>query len=109
MLILLFKQIYINLDEYNDADYVNFDIAQEAQWNESEGFENSLCTDHRPIPPPPHRKNRGRGVCDSPLLIVYVGHVIFPKLWKIIWLAITDGSLHHKWRILIGFRVSRQT
>ena len=49
MLILLFKQIYINLDDYNDADYVNFDMAEEAQWNESEGFENSLCTD----PPPP--------------------------------------------------------
>ena len=32
---LLFKQIYINLDEYNDADYVNFDMAEEAQWNES--------------------------------------------------------------------------
>ena len=31
MLILLFKQIYINLDEYNDADYVNFDMAEEAQ------------------------------------------------------------------------------
>ena len=31
LLILLFKQIYINLDEYNDADYVNFDMAEEAQ------------------------------------------------------------------------------
>ena len=51
MLILLFKQIYINLDEYNDADYVNFDMAEEAQWNESEGFEDSLCTDP-PLPPP---------------------------------------------------------
>ena len=65
-------------------------------------------TPHSP-PPPPHRKNRRRGGCDSPLLIVSVGHVIFQKLWKIIWLAITRGSLHHKWQILIGFRVSRQT
>ena len=104
---MLFKQIYINLDEYNDADYVNFDMAEEAQWNESEGFEDSLCTD--PPPPPPYRKNQRRGVCDSPLLIVSVGYVIFQKLWKIIWLAITRESLHHKWRILIGFRVSRQT
>ena len=31
----MFQQIYINLDAYNDADYVNFDMAEGAQWNES--------------------------------------------------------------------------
>ena len=60
MLILLFKQIYINLDEYNDADYVNFDMAEEAQWNESEGFENSLCTDP-PFPPPSPQEKSEKG------------------------------------------------
>ena len=43
---MLFKQIYINLDEYNDADYVNFDMAEEAQWNESRrlwGYQEDTC------------------------------------------------------------------
>ena len=35
MLILLLKQTCIDLDEYNDADYVNFDMAEGAQWNKS--------------------------------------------------------------------------
>ena len=30
--------------------------------------------------PPPLSENRRRGVCDSPLLIVYGGHVIFPGM-----------------------------
>ena len=35
----------------------------------------SLCTN-----PPPLKKNRRRGLCDSALLIVYGGHVIFPGM-----------------------------
>ena len=37
--------------------------------------------------PPLLSENRRRGVCDSPLLIVYGGHMIFPvreNMWKMI-------------------------
>ena len=31
-------------------------------------------------PPPPLNKNRGRSICDSPLIIVYGDHMIFPGM-----------------------------
>ena len=76
---MLFKQTYINLDEYNDADYVNFDMAEEAQWNESRRLWGYPV--YRPPSPQEKSENQYLGHHSKTTYrkIVYGGHVFFPE------------------------------